>query len=339
MSSTEAELSPLVVNGPQDAGRSVEVPPAHSEDGPAPEPEAAGSPQPSPAGSARHARETSAAESLVLEYAQGQATEDPEDAEEEEILRGYKPYASRCMSSSQLRKHRAELLSVRDILVHGDAWMVCKLLAAENSYTCTALRHVLEASSGYKFLHKERRAEEKETPNEWRHRSRDGALMTRMGSASLLRRSRIVQHEEWSPVTSPTPRTYRSGSEGNLYKSRQPIDPPVQPDPSSPDRSSKAMSLVDESVHDRHQAESAEDFINRFVRPNIVTLSTINKMLEEVELAAASRNKFEISLLVWSMTAVATLVSWLLTEVWDVDQDLVQHIHHYWVGNNATGAG
>ena len=98
------------------------------------------------------------------------------------------------------------------------------------------------------------------------------------------------------------------------------------------------MTLVDESVHHRQQAESAEDFINRFVRPNIVTLSTVNKMLEEVELAAASRNKFEITLLLWSMTAVGMLVSWLLTEVWDVDQDLVQHIHH-WVHHNATGAG
>jgi hypothetical protein len=337
MSSTEAELSPLVVNGPQDAGRSVEVPPAHSEDGPAPEPEA-GSPQPSPAGSARLARETSAAESLVLEYAQGQATEDPEDAEEEEILRGYKPYASRCMSSSQLRKHRAELLSVRDILVHGDAWMVCKLLAAENSYTCTALQHVLEASSGYKFLHKERRVEEKETPNEWRHRSRDGALIPRTGSISLSahpgRRSRVVQLKQWESEKSPSPRTLRSGSSGDAA-----VEAPVQSDPSSPNRSSRAMTLVDESVHQRQQAESAEDFINRFVRPNIVTLSTVNKMLEEVELAAASRNKFEITLLLWSMTAVGMLVSWLLTEVWDVDQDLVQHIHHYWVGNNATGAG
>jgi hypothetical protein len=99
------------------------------------------------------------------------------------------------------------------------------------------------------------------------------------------------------------------------------------------------MTLVDESVQERLQAESAEDFINRFVRPNIVTLSTINKMLEEVELAAATRDKLEITLLLWSMTAIFTLVSWLLTDVWDVDEDLVQHIHHYWVGNNATGAG
>eukprot|EP01046_Picozoa_sp_COSAG06_P021822 COSAG06_NODE_1658_length_8784_cov_4.452850_5_plen_135_part_00 len=93
------------------------------------------------------------------------------------------------------------------------------------------------------------------------------------------------------------------------------------------------MTLVDESVQERLQAESAEDFINRFVRPNIVTLSTINKMLEEVELAAATRDKLEITLLLWSMTAIFTLVSWLLTDVWDVDEDLVQHIHHYWVGN------
>ena len=80
------------------------------------------------------------------------------------------------------------------------------------------------------------------------------------------------------------------------------------------------------SVHG-FEAESPEDYINRFVRPNIVTLSTINKMLEEVEHAMVAREKLEITALVTVLTGLYSVLQWLLTEVFEVDTDLAARWH------------
>ena len=270
-----------------------------------------------PAQLPRMVSEISAAASEVEEHARDQSRRDAA-TEEDKILSEYRPYVSRCMSLKQLRKHRAELLSVRDILVHGDAWMVCRLLAADNKYTCEPLQKVLKISSGATWL----REKLHDTPEDQRDsprtvqtlRERDGmpTPATRAG-----RRSRDVE---------------RIRSEGRLKRSPNPVDlkdvlsPTVQPGATSPDRSSKTMSLVDESVYNQ-QAETAEDFIHRYIRPNIVTLSTVNKMLEEVEHAMAAREKLEITALVTALTGLYAVLTWLFTEVFDIDDDLAARWH------------
>ena len=104
------------------------------------------------------------------------------------------------------------------------------------------------------------------------------------------------------------------------------LSPTVQPDPLSPDRITRTVDKVDAAVVEKH-AEDAEDFIHRFVRPNIVTLSTVNKMLEEVEHAMAAREKLEITVLVTLLTAVYSALTWLFTEVFQFDDDLAARWH------------
>ena len=131
----------------------------------------------------------------------------------------YEPYASRCMPLVQLRNHRAELESARDIIVNGDEYMVWKLLRDATSgqlqFSCKALQDCLNICSGRQFC------------------------------------DEVME---------------RQCDEDDFF---------------------------------------LRDFINQFIRPNMVTLGTINKMLEEVEQVIHTREKIHITLLFSFWTGAA----------------------------------
>eukprot|EP01043_Picozoa_sp_COSAG02_P072611 COSAG02_NODE_13758_length_1353_cov_1.669059_2_plen_112_part_00 len=57
------------------------------------------------------------------------------------------------------------------------------------------------------------------------------------------------------------------------------------------------------------------DYINRHIRPSILTLSIINKLLEEVAHETAKQEKLEVTLILSFLTGLYTLVHWFFTEL------------------------
>ena len=76
--------------------------------------------------------------------------------------------------------------------------------------------------------------------------------------------------------------------------------------------------------------------MNRKLRPRIGVLAQINKMLEEVEHAMHSREKMEVTALFSFLSVLYTLFHWWLTEVVNVDDDLVTRWHNRGASSGST---
>eukprot|EP01045_Picozoa_sp_COSAG04_P000262 COSAG04_NODE_5_length_50521_cov_24.772639_39_plen_168_part_00 len=85
-------------------------------------------------------------------------------------------------------------------------------------------------------------------------------------------------------------------------------------------RNCSGYQVIREELDDQFDEATIDaDYINKNIRPSILTLSIINKLLGEVEHETAKKEKLEVTLILSFLTGLYTLVHWFFTELWDID--------------------